>query len=468
MNNYLEEVSKNIKNKTAQKAVAAELEAHIEEKKAYYIEIGYSEKEAEEKAIEEMGEAEEAAVSLNALHSEKWYKSVFNLISVVLLLLCFVTMYFVADNSVYLTSSIDVHSLWVDLLSLGVFVTIVVLFVLSDKYDNKIIPSIFLAVTVLILLTVWIAPYFLPVSIDEDWYDAFYPVNDMLTDYFKPLVFALIVFFTKGFFEYSYSLHGYDYAELFENDDYQWIVLLVWALLIIWAVIIILKALCKERMYNFGIYKLFLNTIKYPMVLICTVVLLINSFGTVYSYLNRSYIIEENSRLQEQIIDFVVKSDIRKYPETLVKEFENMDLNFKKIPSEIENEQFDYQKFDNSLRIEYSVNSGISSIQCKYTSDLSYSRFENIDYYNDTIYYNEEDFAVFKVGMSIDDFMKSKVCYDAVLVEHTSVLEISKKDHRYITFYYETEKEGEIRKIAFYDDKLKTNEFSNSVESLIP
>lgn len=70
--------------------------------------------------------------------------------------------------------------------------------------------------------------------------------------------------------------------------------------------------------------------------------------------------------------------------------------------------------------------------------------------------------------MSIDDFMKSKVCYDAVLVEHTSVLEISKKDHRYITFYYETEKEGEIRKIAFYDDKLKTNEFSNSVESLIP
>lgn len=66
--NFLEKVCEQIKYKPIRKDIAEELEEHIQDIKSDYLCKGYSEKEAEEKAISQMGEAEKIGKSLNKIH----------------------------------------------------------------------------------------------------------------------------------------------------------------------------------------------------------------------------------------------------------------------------------------------------------------------------------------------------------------------------------------------------------------
>ena len=65
---FLDEVSKQIKYKPANKLITEELEAHIEDIKNDNLCKGYSEKEAEEKAVEQMGDAIQIGRRLNKIH----------------------------------------------------------------------------------------------------------------------------------------------------------------------------------------------------------------------------------------------------------------------------------------------------------------------------------------------------------------------------------------------------------------
>jgi len=66
--NFIENVCNQIKYKPARKEVAEEIELHLEEIKNNYLCKGYKEKEAEEKAVEQMGNAEEIGKKLNKIH----------------------------------------------------------------------------------------------------------------------------------------------------------------------------------------------------------------------------------------------------------------------------------------------------------------------------------------------------------------------------------------------------------------
>ena len=68
---FLEEVSKQIKYKPANKPITEELEAHIEDIKNDNLCKGYTEKEAEEKAVEQMGDAKQIGKRLNKIYSPK-------------------------------------------------------------------------------------------------------------------------------------------------------------------------------------------------------------------------------------------------------------------------------------------------------------------------------------------------------------------------------------------------------------
>ena len=57
--NFLEIVCNEIKYKPIKQEISQEIESHIKEIKEDYIECGMKEQEAEEKAIEQMGNAEE-------------------------------------------------------------------------------------------------------------------------------------------------------------------------------------------------------------------------------------------------------------------------------------------------------------------------------------------------------------------------------------------------------------------------
>ena len=65
---FLNNVCKEIKYEPAKKSISEELELHIKEIKEDYINDGLDEKTAEEKAVHQMGSAEEIGKSLNKIH----------------------------------------------------------------------------------------------------------------------------------------------------------------------------------------------------------------------------------------------------------------------------------------------------------------------------------------------------------------------------------------------------------------
>ncbi len=69
--NFLEIVCNEIKYKPIKQEISQEIESHIKEIKEDYIECGMKEQEAEEKAIEQMGNAEEIGKELNKIHKPK-------------------------------------------------------------------------------------------------------------------------------------------------------------------------------------------------------------------------------------------------------------------------------------------------------------------------------------------------------------------------------------------------------------
>lgn len=70
---YINEVTALIKNKTAKKEIRKEIEAHIDDRTKYYLDAGYGEEESTSKAIERMGNPAEVAKDFEKLHNnELW------------------------------------------------------------------------------------------------------------------------------------------------------------------------------------------------------------------------------------------------------------------------------------------------------------------------------------------------------------------------------------------------------------
>ena len=68
---FLNKVCQEIKYEPARKGIAEEIEIHIQDIKDSYIENGMQEIEAEEKAVSQMGVAEEIGKKLNKIHRPK-------------------------------------------------------------------------------------------------------------------------------------------------------------------------------------------------------------------------------------------------------------------------------------------------------------------------------------------------------------------------------------------------------------
>lgn len=69
--NFLETVCQEIKYKPIRANISEELQQHIQEIKDEYIQEGMEEKEAEERAVKQMGEPEKIGKELNKIHRHK-------------------------------------------------------------------------------------------------------------------------------------------------------------------------------------------------------------------------------------------------------------------------------------------------------------------------------------------------------------------------------------------------------------
>ena len=69
---YITRVLAPIEDADAQEEMALELSVHIDERIEFYKEIGYDDKTAEKKAVEDMGDPEPVGESLSRLYPKEW------------------------------------------------------------------------------------------------------------------------------------------------------------------------------------------------------------------------------------------------------------------------------------------------------------------------------------------------------------------------------------------------------------
>ena len=252
-NSYLDRVGELIDNKRARVQILTELEAHIADKTDYYLELGYSREEAESKAAEEMGDPEEAAVSLNALQSVKWYKKPFNIIVIALILLVLVLSAPLRDSLNYGSFLHDInHSLIKDVLSLALFVGLALVIALSYKRKNKFtaVASAVFCLLLLLLPLLWRLMY--SAGLVDELASRSFPIDILygfsaMSAVFAPMYFSLVTLFTKNPFGLVDSVltptaFPYSIRTIYTALSYLTILFFL-----VWSLIVVIKIIRSER-----------------------------------------------------------------------------------------------------------------------------------------------------------------------------------------------------------------------------
>lgn len=137
---YLNMVCEQIKYRPIRNEIYDELQNHIEEEKENYMQEGIEEKEAERKAIAQMGDAIEIGKSLNKIHKPilDW-----KLILIICISLCFglIVAYTRASNYIFEGTQYDPITKYIIFVSLGLVCSCIVYFIdykKISKYSNLI------------------------------------------------------------------------------------------------------------------------------------------------------------------------------------------------------------------------------------------------------------------------------------------------------------------------------------------
>ena len=293
-NKFLDRVSSLIQNKTARQSISAELESHILDKADYYEEIGYSKEVAMQRATEEMGNPDDTAVPLNALHKKGVVKGVWSIITAVFAvafsLLCFNVIpiehcFYYADNN---------HTATADFVSMLVLFLFVFLLYKAYRHKN---PS---AVIMLILsLTVMLVA-----NLTNE-------VNDGIQfAIFQPLFYPVITFIKCGITGYADSIFGYSYIVNSDKIVYRIGAIAVFIVLLLLALVIVI-AIFRQRSLKPARILLRISKIS------CSVMCIILSVMTVAMSISAAFAVIniENKRLEmkearKDAIDFLINADM--------------------------------------------------------------------------------------------------------------------------------------------------------------
>ena len=252
-NSYLDRVGELIDNKRARVQILTELEAHIADKTDYYLELGYSREEAESKATEQMGDPEEAAVSLNALQSVKWYKKPFNIIVIALILLVLVLSAPLRDSLNYGSFLHDInHSLIKDVLSLALFVGLALVIALSYKRKNKFtaVASAVFCLLLLLLPLLWRLMY--SAGLVDELSSRSFPIDILygfsaMSAVFAPMYYSLVTLFTKNPFGLVDSVLTPTAFPHSIRTIYTALSYLTILFFLVWSLIVVIKIIRSER-----------------------------------------------------------------------------------------------------------------------------------------------------------------------------------------------------------------------------
>lgn len=360
-NKYISKACEAISDKFVRAQVSAELESHILDKADYFLELGYDEQTAFEKATEEMGDAEEIAASLGALHKSRSH--ICMVLTVLLVLITVAEHYYKGRMNYGADYEILVyHSIAMDFLSAAFIAVAAAVLLISYRKKRK----WYSAVTGGILLVSFLVSLFIEFS----------EYNNSPLYAFQPVAYAAAKIFTSGFDGYINSVFAYNSVQGGISAVYYQIAsAVIFGLLILWSAVQFAVLWRNERMKNARVPAKVIKTGGRIIAVILAVNIVVMTFGTV----SASFVYEKNQALaaeeRSQMIDAVINADLDNVP------VEQWDGTYKTIESGKLPEEYYYAETDSNFFMDiygdknYSGNYSNSLLVYKETDERTFLSF---------------------------------------------------------------------------------------------
>ncbi len=275
-NDYLSVISKRIKDKNTQKQIYSELEGHIQDKIDYYIELGYSDDEAEKRAVEDMGEPDDAALPLRELHSGAGRNLLIIISLIFFAAVAVVPFFFHKFNYADSYYRAVYHLITVDFLSIAVIAGYIFFLIKAFKLKNKLIP-VFAAAALLI-------SNFTGMAI------------------FRPAAYSAVKIATSGIGGYFDSIFGYGIFP--ENMKIPLAVgsYVIFAILLIWSVVQFVSVFMQERLYNTKKLNCFIRIFRRAVSVLLCLNLIVGTAGTVIAAV---YLPQKRESLHKERLEMI-------------------------------------------------------------------------------------------------------------------------------------------------------------------
>lgn len=285
-NDYLSVISKRIKDKNTQKQIYSELEGHIQDKIEYYKELGYSDDEAEKRAVEDMGEPDDAALPLRALHNGAGRNLLIIISLIFFAAVAVVPFFFHKFNYADSYYRAVYHLITVDFLSVAVIAGYIFFLIKAFKMKSKLIP-LFAAAALLI-------SNFTGMAI------------------FRPAAYSAVKIATSGIGGYFDSIFGYGIFP--ENMKIPLAVgsYVIFAILLIWSVVQFVTVFMQERLYNTKKLNCFIRIFRRAVSVLLCLNLIIGTAGTVIAAVYLPQKRESLHKERLEMINEVIKAPIGK------------------------------------------------------------------------------------------------------------------------------------------------------------
>ena len=275
-NDYLSVISKRIKDKNTQKQIYNELEGHIQDKIMYYKELGYSDDEAEKRAVEDMGEPDDAALPLRELHNGAGRNLLIIISLIFFAAVAGVPFFFHKFNYADSYYRAVYHLITVDFLSVAVVAGYIFFLIKAFKMKSKLIP-LFAAAALLI-------SNFTGMAI------------------FRPAAYSAVKIATSGIGGYFDSIFGYGIFP--ENMKIPLAVgsYVIFAILLIWSVVQFVSVFMQERLYNTKKLNCFIRIFRRAVSVLLCLNLIVGTAGTVIAAV---YLPQKRESLHKERLEMI-------------------------------------------------------------------------------------------------------------------------------------------------------------------
>lgn len=408
-NKFLEKVAEQIEDERSRELITAELESHLLDKIDYYVDIGYSKEDAEKRATEEMGNPDDTAVPLNALHQNK-YRGAFTFICLVAVTALFMATVNASPLFCYVAEYSNLtHYAMFDFWSLIILTAYVLMIIYSQKNSHK-------SVAIFIIISLGFQVLMSAISITLQ---GSFLLIIKFSSIFQPAVYAIMTITTKGPIAYIDSLFAYENIEYSAVNEwcYTAIPFIIMALLLLWAIAVLIKIRKNEQMKGRKVYLKITKVFKNIFIVFLSVNFLIMGICAVISRVEINSKSTEILTEREKIIDFVMNANLKTTSNEFLDNAKanglDFQLNFKygKHPTfDSLDKEYVYRHNGNMI--------SVKDINCNMDLSLDYNALNTSIFYDDLLLTTKEVDAIntLKVGDSISKLYEKSLIYKASVI----------------------------------------------------